>query len=198
MPLILLNFMNNTTTNLKKKESGFSYIDVIIAIVILMIGILGATAALTANLLRTYESEKRAIAKQLALSTIESIFSARDIARKGSIEGWDSIGHVGDIEKGVFLKDWRPVREDIGWDGVAGTADDACDAGTACKVKDNPANNSPVIPGFERKIEIKDLSDPDRPSPPHAIARRQIDVTIRYNINQLVREQKVSTIITNY
>lgn len=184
--------------NLKKNESGFSYIDVIIAIVILMVGILGATAALTANLLRSYESEKQIAAKQLALSSVESIFSARDIAKKGSIEGWDSIGNVGQIEKGVFLTDWRPVREDIGWDGVAGTADDACDVGTPCKVKDNPSNISLVISGFQRKIEITDLQDSDRPSPPHAIARRRIDVTVRYNVNQLVREQKISTIITNY
>lgn len=196
--LTLQQLMKNTPTSLEKKQNGFSYIDVLIAMVIMMVGILGATAALTANLLNKYESEKRATAKQIALSTLESIFSARDIARKDSIEGWDSIGNVGNIEKGVFLKDWRPVREDVGWDGVAGTDDDACDVGTACKIKDNPENNSAVIGGFQRKIEITDLQDPDRPSPPHAIARRQIDVTIRYNINQLVREQKVSTIITNY
>lgn len=134
-------------------EAGFSYIDAIIAIVILMVGILGATGALTANLLRSYESEKQIIAKQLALSTIESIFSARDISRKGSIEGWDSIGNVGQnvvngVSKGVFLTDWRPVREDIGSDGVAGTADDACDAGASCKVKDSPENNSQVRTWF--------------------------------------------------
>lgn len=188
----------NQARFINRKESGFSYIDVIIAIVILMVGILGATAALTANLLRAYESEKRIIAKQIALSTIESIFSARDIAKKGSIEGWDSVGNVGDLEKGVFLKDWRPIREDIGADGVAGTADDACDAGSNCKVKDNPENKSPLVSGFERKIVIEDIPDPDRPSPPHAIARRQVTVTVRYNINSLFREQTISTIITNY
>lgn len=190
----LRSFMKNTTTN----ESGFTYIDVIIAIVILMVGILGATAALTANLLRAYESEKSIAAKQIALSTIESIFSARDIARVGSIEGWDSVGNVADGTKGVFLADWRPIRDEAGWDGVAGTADDACDVGVNCKVKDNPANTSDVIQGFERKIEITDIQDPDRPSPPHAIARRRIDVSVRYNVNQLIREQKISTIITNY
>lgn len=182
----------------KTSESGFTYIDVIIAIVILMIGILAATAALTANLLRAYESEKRIAAKQLALSTIESIFSARDIARAGSIEGWDSIASQSVNSKGVFLTGWRPIRDEAGWDGVAGTADDACDVGGACKVKDNPANTSAIVEGFERKIEITDIQDPDRPSPPHAIARRRIDVTVRYNINQLSREQKISTIITNY
>lgn len=184
-------------------EKGFSYIDVMLGLVILLAGVLGATGALTANLLRSYESEKQIIAKQLALSTIESIFSARDIARVGAVEGWDSVGNVGNnvvggVAKGVFMTGWRPVREDIGWDGVAGTIDDACDAGSACQVSGRPDNTSNVILGFERQIIITDIPDPERPSPPHAIARRRIDVVIRYHVNQLVRQQTVSTIIANY
>jgi hypothetical protein len=55
-----------------------------------------------------------------------------------------------------------------------------------------------VLDGFRRRIVITDLPDPERPSPPHAVARRRIDVTVRYQINQLEREQVVSTIISNY
>src|SRR4051812_17132179 len=58
----------------KTNESGFSYIDVMIALVILMVGILASAAALTANLVRSFETEKQVVAKQIALSTIESIF----------------------------------------------------------------------------------------------------------------------------
>lgn len=186
-----------------KSESGFSYIDVMIALVILMFGILGATGALTANLLRSMESEKQIIAKQMALSTIESIFSARDIARTGSLDGWHAVGNIGSnpingTPMGVFLSGWRPVREDIGSDGVAGTLDDACNAPGPCQVSGVPDNDSIIIPGFERQITITDIADPERPSPPHAIARRRIDVSIRYNVNLLVREQTVSTIIANY
>jgi Tfp pilus assembly protein PilV len=190
--------------NRKKREEGFSYVDVIIAIVILMVGILASAGALTANLVRSFETEKQVIAKQIALSTIESIFSARDIARDGALSGWNAIGNVGtnpDINgnpQGIFLNGWTPVREDLGWDGVAGTIDDACPAGDACRVPGRPDNNSPVIPGYERQIVITDLEDPDRPSPPHAIARRRIDVTVRYYINQLQRQQTISTIIANY
>src|SRR5690349_13567952 len=113
---------------LQKNEGGFSYIDVMIALVILMIGILASTAALTANLVRSFETEKQAVAKQVALSTIESIFSARDIAKPGAIAGWNSIGNVGSnpdqsgSPQGVFLDDFRPIRAGMGWDGVAGTA----------------------------------------------------------------------------
>ena len=91
-----------------KSEKGFSYIDVIIAIFILMIGILAMVSAITANLMRMYETEKRVIAKQTALSTIESIISAKEISRPDVIEGWDSVGNVGNnpvggVPKGIFL-----------------------------------------------------------------------------------------------
>lgn len=188
----------------KNNERGFSYIDVMIALVILMVGILASTAALTANLVRSYETEKQVVAKQVALSTIESIFSARDIARPGAISGWETIGNVGSnpdssgTPRGVFISDFRPIRADLGWDGVAGTVDDACAAGSACQVSGRPDNNSEVMDGFERRIVITDLQDSERPSPPHPIARRRIDITVRYWVKQIRREQTVSTIIANY
>ncbi len=188
----------------KPNERGFSYIDVMIALVILMVGILASAAALTANLVRSYETEKQVIAKQIALSTIESIFSARDISRIGAISGWNSIGMIGTnpdpggTPQGIFLSGFNPIRQDMGGDGVAGTADDACPAGGNCVVTGYPANTSEILKGYERRIVISDLQDSERPSPPHAISRRRIDVTVRYNVNQLQREQTVSTIITNY
>ncbi len=188
----------------KNNERGFSYIDVMIALVILMVGILASTAALTANLVRSYETEKQVIAKQIALSTIESIFSARDIARPGAIAGWETIGNIGSNPdpggnpQGVFLSDFRPIRAQMGWDGVAGTADDACPAGSACQVTGRPDNDSEVMNGFERRIVITDLQDSDRPTPPQPISRRRIDITVRYWVKQIRREQTVSTIITNY
>ena len=188
----------------KSNERGFSYIDVMIALVILMVGILASAAALTANLVRSYETEKQVISKQIALSTIESIFSARDIAKTGAISGWNSIGNIGSnpdasgTPQGVFLTGFCPIRGEMGWDGVAGTADDACPGGGICQVTGRSDNSSEILKGFERRIVITDLQDSERPTPPHAISRRRIDVTVRYNINQLQREQTVSTIITNY
>ena len=186
-----------------KPEGGFSYIDVVIAIVILMVGILSMISALTANLIRLSETEKRIVAKQIALSTIESIISAKEISRPGVIEGWDAVGNVGTnpvdgVPKGIFLTGWRPIRAEMGWDGVAGTIDDACSGEGACAVSGRPANDSPVMSNFEREIIITDVPDPERPSPPNAISRRKIEVNIRYFVNQAVRRETVSTIVTNY
>ena len=183
-------------------ENGFSYIEVMVALVILLVGILGLTQALSANLVRTIETEKRIAAKQLALSTIESIISARDILRPGAVTGWDTIGNVNTnpvngVFQGIFLTDFCPVREDLGWDGVAGTADDACSGSGGCTVNGR-TNNSPIVQGFQRRIVITDNQDPERPSPPHNIFRRKIEITIRFSVNGINRDETVSTLLTNY
>ncbi|MBC7900953.1 MAG: hypothetical protein H7070_12980 [Saprospiraceae bacterium] len=186
----------------KKSEAGFSYIDVLIAIVILMVGILAMLSALTANLIRSYESEKRIVAKQMVVSTIESIISAKEIKNAGVIEGWDSIRNfaglpAGEID-GIFLTGFLPIREEIGGDGAAGTADDACASGAPCVTPTSPTNNSAEVEGYQRRILITDVEDPERPFPENAIARRRIDVTIRFVTNAGLREETMSTIVANY
>jgi type II secretory pathway pseudopilin PulG len=186
-----------------KKQAGFSYIDVMIAIVIMMVGILAMVGALSANIVRSLESEKRTMAKQLALSTIESIISAKEIHRPGVVDGWDSLRNVmspaplGELN-GIFVTGSNPVRTDLGWDGVAGTIDDACSGSGACVVPGRPDNTSPLMQGFQRQIVITDVDDPERPHPPNPVARRRIDVTITYFVNQATRTESTSTIITNY
>jgi len=188
--------------NIKSREKGFSYIDVMIAIVILMVGILAMLSALTSNLIRSYETERRIIAKQLALSTIESIISAKEIEGPG-INGWNSLQNVnGGMpigEEGIFLTGYNPVRAESGSDGVAGTIDDACAGTGPCT---NPlsgkVNTSPLMEQYQREIEISDVPDPERPAPDHPITRRRIDVNIRFFVNQFTRQETVSTIIANY
>lgn len=187
----------------KRNEKGFSYIDVMIAIVIMMVGVLALVGALTANLMRSFEAERRIIAKQMALSTIESIMAAKEIERPGILDGWESIKNVvasppaGTIN-GIFLTGYCPIREEMGADGVAGTIDDACAGTGSCIVAGRPANTSPIIGGYSREIVITDVADPERPSPPNAITRRRVDVTVRFFVNQAARTETASTILTNY
>lgn len=187
----------------KKGQSGFSYVDVMIAIVIMLVGVLALVGALAANLVRSMEAEKRIAAKQLALSTIESINAAKEIQRTGVVDGWDSLRNtmtsvpIGETN-GIFSTGYNPVRVDAGWDGVFGTVDDACAGSGACVVSGRPNNSSPLVMGFQREIVIADVADPERPSPPNPITRRRIDVNIKYFVNQATRFETISTIITNY
>jgi Tfp pilus assembly protein PilV len=182
----------------KRREQGFSYIDLIISITIMMIGILALTGAVMANLVRSYDTDKQAIAKQLALSTIESIFSARDIQRPDGVKGWDSIGNVGSnivsgVPQGIFMTGWRPIREEEGADGVFGTADDACNAGAPCQVG-SYVNSSTVVKGYDRQIVITDVQE----SVNEPIKKRQVTVTVRYLVNRGTRTETMSTLISLY
>jgi type II secretory pathway pseudopilin PulG len=189
----------------KRKEKGFSYIDVMIAIVILMVGVLAMVGALAANLSRSFEAERRIVAKQMAMSTIESIIAAKEIRRPGILDGWEAIRNAptvpdGDPDtiEGIFLINWCPIREEMGYDGVAGTIDDACGGTGGCFVTDRPPNNSPIIAGYQRQIVITDVPDAERPTPPNPITRRRVDVTIRFFVNQSPRTETASTIVANY
>ena len=188
----------------KKSEQGFSYIDVMIALVIMTVGILAMTGAVMANLVRSYDTDKQVIAKQLALSTIESVFSAKEIKRKDNtgtnVTGWDSIGNVGanvvnGNAQGIFLKNFRPVRQEGGADGIFGTADDACDEGTECPNADGTTNKSSVIKGYSREIVISDVADG---GPNEAIRKRLVTVTIRYQVNSGTRQEVMTTLVALY
>lgn len=195
--------MKDKHTRHYASQNGFSYIDVMIAIVIMLIGVLALAGALGANLIRSYETDKRIVSKQLALSSIESIITARNIQRPGTVEGWKSIGNVGNniengVPKGIFVNGWAPIREDQGWDGIAGTADDACASGAGCVVAGRPTNNSAEMTGYARQIIVTDVQDSERPTPPNPITRRKIEVKIKYDIKGLSREVAVSTMLTDY
>lgn len=191
-----------------KEQTGFSYIDVMIALVILLVGVLAAAGALGANMLRSYEAEKLILAKQLSLSSMESIFSAREIRPAGAADvnarllSWQSIGNVGSnsvggVPQGIFVSGFRPIRANNGADGIIGTADDACPSGSPCTVGAY-SNTSSELKGFERRITVVDINDPERPTPPYDIGFRRIDVTIRYQINGLLREYTTSSMISTY
>ena len=169
--------------NTNANERGFTYIDVLIGMMILSIGIMALAAAVAGAVIRSRELEQQLIAKQHAASTLESIFSARDL----DTLGWDAIGNVGSnivngTPRGIFLAGQQPIRPDPGADRVVGTADDTGNA----------------VPGFQRQITITDINDPQRPSPPNPIMMREVRVTIFYQAGTVWRQETVSTVAANY
>ena len=175
-------FIHNMNKNLPKNKKnkrwqlGFSYIDVMISVVIFMVGIIAMTEALLFNRMRAQIIERQLEAKQMALSSLESILAAKELRPLDTISGWDTIGNVGSnpvgaVNAGIFESGFRPIRLGAGADGIIGTSDDACTGTGACG-----SNNSPVVVGLERKIEIEDI-----PSIDYATVRqRKVRVTVRY------------------
>ena len=179
--------------NMKNRsEAGFSYIDVMIAIVILMVGILALLSGIAGSVVQSRAHEQQLLAKQVATSTMESIMSVKETDPDRL--GWDAIGNVGSnpspsgTPRGVFVIGFQPVTLDAGADEVIGTADDS----------------GPTVAQLQRQIVITDLCDPDRPSPnctPSGFARirmRTVGVTVTYNVGGLRRQEQLTTILTDY
>jgi type II secretory pathway pseudopilin PulG len=174
-------------------ESGFSYIEVMIAIVILMVGILALLAAITASVVRSRGQEEQLRAKQVATSTLESIMSVKETADKDRL-GWIAVGNVGsnpdddDIPRGVFVVGETEVLSNPGPDEVMGTADDT------------GASVGPMT----REIVITDVCDPDRPSPncptpgTNPVRMRAVQVTVTYFIGTTEFTERINTVLTDY
>ena len=174
-----------------RSEEGFSYIDVMIAIVILMVGILALMAGMSASVIQARGQEQQMVAKQTAASTMESIMSVKetDPARMG----WNAVGNVGSnivagVPRGVFIIGMQDVRPNAGPDEVLGTADDT---------------GTPSI-SLRRQIVITDVCDPDRPSynctpaGGAAVRMRTVQVTVRYFVGSLARDERITTVLTDY
>lgn len=176
----------------KNNQEGFTYIEVMCAMVILLIGILAQLSALSLNILRQSEAEQQNTARQIASSTLESIFAARDLGKTAGISSWETINTNDINENGLFAAGWNAVRQGAGKDGIQGTKDDACPADTPCQ-SDSYTNKSKVIPGFERKIIITDIQEADSA----VVKKRRLEIKMRYFVGQSQREQSVATVIAD-
>jgi hypothetical protein len=172
------------------REAGFSYVDVMIAVTIMLVGVMAMLSAITSGIVMTTTSQQSLAAKQYAQSTVEAIFSARDLRTLG----FDAIGNVGDpaIPGGVFLSGDRPFYPTAGPDGIIGTADDSAGPDGVVGTSDD----IPPVDGFSRQITISDVPDPDRPGA--AISLRQIDVSISFRMGNGQFREVMTTYAANY
>lgn len=180
----------------KENEKGFSLIETCIALVILTIGILSVLGAISFSWRLIQESEKATVSKEQARSTMETIFSIRDLKlydTAGPVDEealWKMIQVKSGNNGGIFLDGWNPIRENPGIDGIYGTADDACASGPC--VVTGYTNSSAIVDGYEQKIEISDINENG------VVRKRQITVKIRYMVGSQMRETAESTIMASF
>ena len=91
----------------KQQENGFSLIETIIALIVLTVGILATVSAITYSLYVVRESEKITLAKEHARSTMETIFSIRDLQLfdpQGTtgVFNWETIVIKTEVIRGYF------------------------------------------------------------------------------------------------
>ncbi len=179
-----------------KSERGFTYIDVMVAIVILSVGILALLAAITGAVVQSRGQEEQLDAKQIATSTMEAIMAVKETKTTATslAFGWERVGNVGNNPdaggnpQGIFVNGMQPVRINPGPDQIVGTGDDS----------------GVPVPGFARRIAITDQCDPERPSQNCAtpgdfdVKVRLVVITVTYNVGTIQRQEQLTTVLTDY
>ena len=174
-------------------EAGFSYIDVMIAVVILLVGILALVSAISGAIFQAKGQEQQLNAKQIATSTMESIMSVKETSDPVRL-GWNSVGNVGSnpnaagVNQGIFVTGFQHVTTGAGADQVIGTADD----------------DGAIVDGFQRQIIIRDECDPERrsyncsPAGGLAVRIRSVEITVNYFVGAIQRQEVLTTVLTDY
>lgn len=186
-----------------KKQSGFTLMETMIAIVVLAVGILGLGAMLADALTYMNTSQVDYIAQEKATEAVESIFTARDIGQAT----WSGICNVNSTvcSNGIFLSGAEPLC-DPGPDGIIDTSDDY--SGSSCAV----ATDSILQPTSAGILNITSLTNANRiPLSNYGFLRtititavsnvtnlRQIQVTITYRAGKFQRSYTLITNISNF
>ena len=142
-------------------NKGFSLIETVIALGVLVTGVLGAAGVLAAGMKNLSTSPSNVIVAQKATEAVEAVFSARDSHRLT----WAQINNV--ANGGVFLDGPQSLKI-AGADGLVNTADDG-----AIETIDLPGRVV-TLAGYTREILIEDV-------PGENGQLRKITVTIRYS-----------------
>jgi prepilin-type N-terminal cleavage/methylation domain-containing protein len=146
-------------------ESGFTLLEMIVAMVIMMIGLLSLAQVLSYALAVSNHGRGVTNAKLLVVSVLEQMENLRNTGQLtyGQIANPDDVDNEGaGFKFKGFETGFKPVPKPEagpGTDGIYGTGDD-------------PALDAQVYEGFERQIEIDTLGDSDN--------LKRIVVTLRY------------------
>lgn len=189
---------------IKRTQQGFSLIEVMISMAILVIGLLSLLSVFGIAMAATQTSQENATAKQLANEALEGILTARETANIG----WTQLNNTG--SGGIFLPGFNPIWNP-GLDGIIDTADDAASGFQTLELPGPNgifANNcSPPAAGpdtclpltnFQRQIQILPVI-PAGGGPPIATLR-QVIITVQYTTPQLrfPKQYVLSTFISPY
>jgi len=167
-----------------RAQRGFTLIETMIAIVILMIGVLTLVAAFGTAVASTQNAQENLIARQKALEAVESIFTARNTQQI-------TFARIGNTPNGgIFTSGPTPLWS-AGNDGLVNTADDVpfpvngvCPSGPECIALPGPdgilgtGDDVPMsLTNFTREIQINPVLQPDGSTNPNL---KQVTVIVSY------------------
>ena len=170
--------LNNLRRSLSQADDGFSLLEMVIAITLLTVGLLGVASAIGYAMVASNHGRSITNTKLLAVSILEQMETLRDtnnltfgqIANVGQV---DDTGAVKTFDG--FQPGFQQVSINPGPDGIFGTVDDLIDSGTDGQfgTSDDFVNPNFALVGVTRQIQITNLST----------TLKKIQVTISYSVN---------------
>jgi prepilin-type N-terminal cleavage/methylation domain-containing protein len=184
-------------------HAGFSLIEVIVAMSILLIGLLGLARVFYMGMSIVATSSPNLVAREKAREAVESVHTARDtrvitwamirnvnapLAVAANVDGGCPVGTTG-VGGGNFINGALAMRRS-GPDGLVNTGDDT--GAESSPGPDNTLGTADDIPliGFTRQIDICDIDGNND--------LRAIVVTIRFNGSGAIGMQRRSYGLTTY
>lgn len=181
--------------NVRGNAQGFTLVEVLVAMVVLMVGLLSLVGVLAVGVRRVGISSSQLIAREKAREAVESVHAARDTGRAT----WGNIQNV--AAGGIFLAGEQDLREP-GADGIANTSDDATAPYQSMR---KPGPNGVLgdaddevlsLTNFKRQVAITPIVDPVTSQPNPNL--RQIVVTVRYLVDQQWRTYTLTTYVSSF
>jgi type II secretory pathway pseudopilin PulG len=178
------------TTTRTHTDTGFSLVEVMIAMLLLSTGVLVLSSAVALGARRITGGQDQLIASQRAAEAAESVFKARD----NRTLTWAQIRNVAGAsgaDGGIFIDGARDVR-DPGPDGLVNTADDGALAEVVKPGNDGLLGTADdehtPLHGFTREIEIRNIGP----------SLRQLRVIVNYRTSNGTRQFVLTTYLSSY
>lgn len=160
-----------------QSEAGFTLMETVVAMAILLIGLISVAAAITYALVANNMSRNVTTGKLMIMSVLEQIETLRNTRQLtfGQIANVGQVDNTGALVNFAgFPDDFRPVSINPGPDGIYGTVDDPTDA-----------NNT--VPNYFRRVRITPLSS----------NLKKVQVTLRFPGNNGQMQELTGTSYLN-
>jgi Tfp pilus assembly protein PilV len=185
-----MTMMRRGTLARPGRQNGFSLLETMIAIVVLMVGLLAVLATFGLAIGSTASVQLDAIARQKAREAVESIYTARETSQIS----FDAIQNLGN-GNGIFTVGFTPMT-DPGPDGLDGTADDIPAApirlpGPSGTITGTSQDVLVDLSNFSRQIAITDVANEPN--------LRKITVSVKYLVPQgWYKTYQIQTLISEF
>ena len=170
-------------SSIKRSDSGFSLLEMVVAITLLTVGLLGVASAIGYAMVASNHGRSITNTKLLAVSILEQMETLRNTGTLsfGQIANVGQVDNTGAARNFVgFPTGQQQVSTNPGPDGMFGTADDLIDAGNdqVFGTNDDFVNPNFAVVGITRQIQITSLSS----------SLKKVQVIVDYPVNGAMKQ----------